>query len=55
MKTLNQLWILLLAMVVTFSSCELVGDIFQAGFWTAIIVIVLVIALIIWLFSRFRR
>lgn len=55
MKTMNQLWMLLLVMVVTFSSCELVGDIFQAGFWTAIIVIVLVIALIIWLFSRFRR
>lgn len=55
MKNYSQLSILLIAMVVTLSSCELVGDIFQAGFWTAIIVIVLVIGIIIWLFNRFRR
>ena len=55
MKSIHQLSFLLLAMAVTFSSCELIGDIFEAGFWTAIIVIVLVIGLIIWLLNRFRR
>ena len=55
MKKYSQLSILLIAMVVTLSSCELVGDIFKAGFWAAIIVVVLVIAIIIWLFNRFRR
>ena len=55
MKSIHQLSFLLLAMMVTFSSCELIGDIFEAGFWTAIIVIVLVIGLIIWLLNRFRR
>lgn len=54
MKLFSQIWVMLLAMVVVFSSCELVGDIFKAGFWTAIIVIVLVIGLIIWLLNRFR-
>lgn len=36
----------------TLTSCELVGDIFKAGMWTGIIVVVLVIALIIWLVSK---
>ncbi|MBC7743865.1 MAG: hypothetical protein H7096_02045 [Flavobacterium sp.] len=36
------------------SSCELVGDIFQAGAYTAVIVIVIVVALVIWLISKFR-
>lgn len=52
---MNQLWVLLLAMVVTFSSCDLVQGIFKAGFWTAIVLIVLVVGLIIWLLNRFRR
>lgn len=51
----NYLWICLVALAMTMTSCELIGDIFQAGFWTAIIVVVLVIALIIWLVGRFRR
>ena len=55
MKSFNQLWFVLLAMAVTLSSCELVEGIFKAGFWTAIILIVLVVGLIIWLLSRFRR
>ena len=37
------------------SSCEIVGGIFKAGFWTAIILIVLVVALILWLVGRSRR
>ncbi|MGV3509588.1 MAG: hypothetical protein ACO1N7_09890 [Sphingobacteriaceae bacterium] len=40
--------------ITLFSGCELIGDIFQAGFYTAIILIVLVIALLIWLFNKFR-
>ena len=37
------------------TSCEMVGGIFKAGMWTAIILIILVIALIFWLLKRFRR
>lgn len=46
---------LLLVVVMTFtlSSCDLIGDIFEAGAWTAIIGIVLVIALIVWIFRKF--
>jgi hypothetical protein len=46
--------LLLLLGAVTFSSCEIIGDIFEAGVWTGIILIVLVVGLLIYIFSRFR-
>jgi hypothetical protein len=36
------------------SSCELIGDIFAAGAYTGIFIVVIIIALIIWLLSKFR-
>jgi hypothetical protein len=53
MKTLSSLPILLL--VVFLSSCEAIGDIFQAGVGVGIFIVVIVVALIIWLVSRFRK
>jgi hypothetical protein len=55
MKKLSAIWISALALVFTLSSCEVIGGIFKAGFWTAIILIVIVVALILWLVSRGRR
>jgi hypothetical protein len=55
MKQTYGLWMLVLAMATTLSSCEVVGGIFKAGFWTAIILIVLVVVLILWLVGRGRR
>lgn len=36
------------------SSCEVVGGIFKAGAYTGIIVVVVIVALVIWLISKFR-
>ena len=55
MKTFGQTWIALLALLVTFSSCEVVGGIFKAGMGVGIFVVVLVVVLIIWLVTRMRR
>jgi len=49
------LYVLILTMTIAMSSCELVGDIFKAGFWSAFILIGLVIAVIIFIASRMRR
>jgi hypothetical protein len=38
--------------VTLFSSCEVIGDIFKAGVWVGILVVVGVIALVIYLISR---
>ncbi|MBA2744863.1 MAG: phosphatidate cytidylyltransferase, partial [Flavisolibacter sp.] len=37
------------------SSCEVIGGIFKAGFWTAIILVVIVVVLILWLVNRSRK
>lgn len=55
MKTFPYLWLCFIALAVTLTSCEVVGGIFKAGFWTAIIIVVVVIALILWLVGRGRR
>jgi hypothetical protein len=55
MTKVSTIWIYALALAVTLSSCEVVGGIFKAGFWTAIVLIVLVIALILWIVRRGRR
>ena len=37
------------------SGCELVGDIFQAGMAVGVFIVIAVVALIIYLFSKMRR
>ena len=53
MKHLISICILL--MLFTMTSCELIGDIFGAGFYTGIFVVVLVIAVLIYIVLRMRK
>ncbi len=39
-------------LMTTLSSCQFIEDIFKAGVWSGIIIIVVVLALIIWVLSR---
>jgi membrane protein implicated in regulation of membrane protease activity len=55
MKNYTTSALVFLVLATTLSSCELVGDIFKAGFYAAFILIAIVVALVIWIFSRFRR
>jgi hypothetical protein len=55
MKQLGYLFLTALVLSTTLTSCELVGDIFKAGAYTAIIGIILVVILVFWLISRFRK
>ncbi len=55
MKQFNSIWVFALALMVTLSSCEVIGGIFKAGFWTAIILVVIVVVLILWLVNRSRK
>jgi len=52
MKKLN-LFLLAMALV-TLNSCEVIGDIFKAGAAFGIIIVVLVLIVIIWLFSKIK-
>ena len=51
MKKLLPISILSLA-ILSFSSCQAIGDIFKAGVWVGVIVVVAVIILIVWLIGR---
>ena len=51
----NLLYTALLFMMVTLSSCELIGDIFKAGVWVGILIVVGIIALILFLISKARK
>lgn len=46
--------LLLTAIVLALAACSAVAGIFKAGMWTGVLVIVVVIALIVWLFGRRR-
>ena len=48
-------FLLVLCLAIFASSCELVGDIFQAGFWVGTIVVLIVLIGAGFLFSRLRR
>jgi len=48
----NFLYPVLLFVTVSLSSCELIGDIFKAGVWVGVLIVVAIIGLVIYLISR---
>ena len=54
MKT-NVVLATLLALRITFTSCEAIGGIFKAGMWVGVIVVVGIIALVLWLLGKARK
>jgi len=53
MKKYHPTFICLLITLLFLPGCDLIEDIFEFGFWTILIIIVAVIALIIWGLSSF--
>jgi uncharacterized membrane protein YkvI len=45
---------LLVIATVMLAGCELVGDIFKAGVWVGVILVILIVGLVVWLFARGR-
>jgi hypothetical protein len=39
-------------LIMTLSSCKVIGDIFSAGIWFGVIGVVVVVGLIVWLVGR---
>jgi hypothetical protein len=46
--------LLLVLFMVTLAGCEVIGDIFQAGVWVGVILVILVIGIIAWIYSKSR-
>ena len=36
----------------TLAGCQFIGDVFKAGVWVGVLIVILVIAGVIWLFTR---
>jgi predicted cation transporter len=51
----NTLFISLVFMTAFFTSCEAIGDVFKAGIWMGIIIVVLVVGLIFWLINKAKK
>ena len=52
-KTL--LFALLASIVFTASSCQAIADIFKAGVWVGVLLVVVVIGIIFWLVGKARK
>ena len=48
----TQLLALCLALMVTVSSCSVIGGIFKAGIWTGIIIVAVIVLIIIWIIGK---
>lgn len=46
---------LFLFLLVTLTGCDIALDIFEAGLWIGVIIVILVIALVVWLVKKFLR
>lgn len=54
MRHSPSLSIILLISIVSLAGCELAGDIFKAGVWVGAILVIGIIGLAIWMFSKAR-
>jgi hypothetical protein len=48
-------FLLTLAVVLTLAGCEVIATIFEAGVWVGVIAVLVVIGLIVFIISTFRR
>lgn len=52
----NKVFIPLMVLITTLlTSCEAIGDIFKAGVWMGVIIVILVVGLIFWLINKAKK
>jgi hypothetical protein len=54
MSNLAARLLLIVILAMATAGCELVGDIFQAGMWVGILMVVLAIGVVMWLVAKVR-
>jgi hypothetical protein len=52
MKHSSYFFVLLFLATAALTGCEIIGDIFQAGVWTGVLLVILIIGGIVWLLTR---
>ena len=51
----NLIALCMLLMLLTLTSCEAIGDIFSAGVYTGLAIVVLVIIIIVWIVTKLNK
>jgi hypothetical protein len=46
------LFVILIPSIVLLAGCELAGDIFKAGVWVGVLLVIGIIGVIIWMFTK---
>jgi hypothetical protein len=54
MKHSSSVFALLLLSILSLSGCEVIGDIFKAGVWVGVILVIVVVGVIAWIVSKSR-
>lgn len=49
------LFLLFTSFIITLSSCQVIGDIFKAGVWVGILIVVVIVGIIIWLIGKIGK
>jgi uncharacterized membrane protein YkvI len=49
------LFLVLVITVVSFAGCQVIGDIFKAGFWAGVILVVIILAIVLWIVAKTKR
>jgi len=57
MNKINPLYLttFFLFLAITFSSCQAIADIFKAGVWVGVIIVVGIIGLVLWLIGKGKK
>ena len=54
-KNIFSLALILLVFSLSLTSCEVVGDLVEFGVWIGVIIVVAVLALIFWIYRKFKK
>lgn len=56
MKEINFLKYFLIAFfIISLQSCQAIGDVFKAGMWSGVVIVVLIIGVVLYLISKGNR
>jgi FtsH-binding integral membrane protein len=47
--------VLLLVLTMGLTSCEAIGDLIEFGVWIGVIIVVAILALVFWIYRKFKR
>jgi sterol desaturase/sphingolipid hydroxylase (fatty acid hydroxylase superfamily) len=54
-KNIFSVALMLLVLSMSLTSCEVVGDLVEFGVWIGVVIVVAVLAIIFWIYRKFKK